>query len=355
MRQVKLGNRVIGDGHPTFIIAEMACSHDGSVDKAKRIIRGAAEAKADAINFQVFSIEDLMVPQYGSGKARVSAGKESLPIFDYLKTISFGPQIWEQLFIYARERNLLIISVCGDLPSIELVSDLKPDAYTVSAPSLCEEKYVKKIAAKMKPVFIRTGGAFLGEIEKAIMWINECGNSDIILLHGFQNYPTKLEDMHLRYIQSLKQVFSLPVGIAEHTDAESSLALVVPLVALAFGANVIEKHITHDRSLKGIDFESALDPEGLRNLVQNLRQVEKAFGSPAVRPFSGAEADYRQSVKKRTVARNTLAKGERITSDKITFKRSDEGVYPDESQYLIERRVNTKIEKDEPITWDRIS
>jgi sialic acid synthase SpsE len=295
-----------------------------------------------------------MVPQYGSGRARVSAGKESLPIFDYLKTISFGPQIWEQLFIYARKRNLLIISVCGDLPSIELVSDLKPDAYTVSAPSLCEEKYVKKIAAKMKPVFIRTGGAFLGEIEKAIMWINECGNSDIILLHGFQNYPTKLEDMQLRRIQSLKQVFSLPVGIAEHTDAESSLALVVPLVALAFGANVIEKHVTHDRKLKGEDFESALNPDEFKKFVEQVREIEKTFGSPGIGPLSEDELNYRQVCRKRAIANRPIKKGERITPEKITFKRSDEGAYPDEITFIIGRTVSQNIEANDPITWDKV-
>ena len=143
--------------------------------------------------------------------------------------------------------------------------------------------------------------------------------------------------------------------VADHVDGGSELALIVPVAAVAFGANVIEKHITHDRNLKGVDFESALGPEGLKRMVQDLRDVEKAFGSPAVRPLSGAEADYRQSAKKRTVARNTLEKGEKITRDNIAFKRSDEGVYPDESQSLIGRTVNTKVEKNEAITWDRIS
>jgi N,N'-diacetyllegionaminate synthase len=354
MRKVKLGDIVIGNGQPTFIIAEMAYSHDGSVDKARTIIRGAAQAQADAINFHITSIEDYMVPQYTGGRGRITAGKDRQYIYDYLCEISLSQKAWKELFTYARERHLFISTMCNDLPSVEFASELEPDMYGIHSACLAEEDLVTSVASKQKPVFLKVGGTYLGEIERAVWLIQQADNHDIVLMHGIQNYPTKLEDMHLRYIKSLKQIFGLPVGFADHTDGGSELAMIIPLVAVASGANVIEKHITHDRRAKGIDFESALDPEGLRRLIKNLRQIEKAFGSPAIRPFSGAEADYRQSAKKRTVARNTLEKGEKLTRDKIAFKRSDDGVYPDESQYLIGRTVNTKVEKDEPITWDKI-
>ena len=355
MRQVKVANRVIGDGCPTFIVAEMACSHDGSVDKAKVIIRGAAEARADAINFHLTSMEDYMVPQYTGGRGRITEVKDAQYIYEPLCKLNLSQDDWRELFAYAREQHLLISALCNDLRSVEFASHLGPDMYGIHSSCLAEEDLVTAVAVKQKPVFLKAGGTYLGEIERAVLLMQKTGNYDIVLMHGIQNYPTKLEDMHLCYIQSLKQIFSLPVGFADHTDGGSEMAMIIPLVALASGANVIEKHITHDRRLKGIDFESALDPVGLKNLVQNLRQVEKAFGSSAVRSFSEAEADYRQSVKKRTVARDTLEKGDKITKDKITFKRADEGVYPDESQYLIGRSVSTRVEKDEPITWDKIS
>ena len=354
MKQVKLGDKAIGDGYPTFIIAETACSHDGSVEKAENMIRGAAEAKADSVNFQVFSIKDLMVPQYGSGRARVSAGKESQPVYDYLSTISFEPEIWKDLFDYARKRKLLIICTCGDLHSVNFVSKLEPDAYTISAPSLCEEGFVREIATKGKPIFLRIGGSFLGEIEKAVMLIRECGNSDIILIHGFQNYPTKLEDMNLSYMQSLKSIFCLPVGFADHVDAESELALFLPLVALPFGANVIEKHITHDRKLKGEDFESALNPDEFKKFVQYVREIDKTFGSPDVRQLSEDELNYRQVCRKRMVASKPLKKGEEISHDKIAFKRSDEGIFPDEYRFTIGRKVNRDIAENDPITMDKL-
>lgn len=354
MRCVKVGNKIIGDGHPAFIVAEMAMCHDGSIEKAKKIIAGAAEAKADAINFHITSMEDYMIPQYRGSRGSIAAGKDTPTIYDKLSTKNLGREAWRELFDYARDRHLLISAMCNDLPSVEFASQLGPDMYGIHSSCLGEEDLVRTVAAKRKLIFLKVGGTYLGEIERTVLLIQEMGNHQIVLIHGIQSYPTKLEDMHLMYIQSLKQIFSLPVGFADHTDGSSELAMIVPLVALPFGANVIEKHITHDRSLKGIDFESALNPKGLKDLIRNLREIEKTFGSPAVRPFSEAEADYRQLAKKRTVATKVLGKGERITVDKITFKRSDEGIYPDENKYLIGRMTNKRIEKDEPITWDKI-
>lgn len=344
---------MVGNGHSTFIIAEMAWSHDGSVEKAKKIIEGAAKAKADAICFHLTSMEDYMIPDYGSGRGRVSAGKESTPIYEYLSSINLREKDWMELFPYAKGLGLLMCVMCNDLPSVEFASKLAPDAYVISPATLAEEELIKAVARKKKPVFIRIGGALLSEVERAVSVMKEAGNEAIVLVHGFQNYPTKLEDMHLKYIESLKRAFSLPVGFADHTDGGSDLALVVPLMALPFGANVIEKHITHDRSLKGEDFESALNPEDFERFVRNLREVEKSFGAPSIRPLSEDELNYRQVVRKRAVASRAIEKGERITKDNVIFKRSDEGVFPDEIQHLLGRKATKPIKKNEPITWDK--
>lgn len=131
------------------------------------------------------------------------------------------------------------------------------------------------------------------------------------------------------------------------------MALIIPLMALPFGANVIEKHVTHDRSLKGEDFESALDPKDFELFVRNIREVEKSFGLSSVRPFSEDELNYRQVVRKRAVASRDIKKGEKITENNIVFKRADEGVFPDEIQYLLGKATNKPIKKNEPITWDK--
>jgi len=355
MKQIKIKNKIIADNLPTFIVAEMAWSHDGSMEKAKKIIRAASDAKADAIKFHITSLEDYMVPQYGSGKGRVSAGKEGRRIYDYLKSINLDRKAWKELFSYVKGLDLLICAMCNDLPSFKFASKLNPDIYDIHSSCLSDEDFIKEVAKEMKPVFLGIGASTLSEIEKAIFWIKETGNNNIALIYGFQSYPTRLEDMHLRHIQSLKQMFSLPVGFADHTDGGSELALITPLVALPFGANIIEKHVTYDRSARGEDSESALDPGDLKKLVQLVREVEKAFGSPATRPFSEQELNYRQVSKKRTVAKVNIKKNEKITKDKIAFKRSDEGVYPEESKFLVGRTAKRDIKKNEALTWEKIS
>lgn len=349
MKLVKVGNKTIGDGNPAFIIAEMAWSHDGSVEKARKIIDAAAGARADAICFHLTSMEDYMVPHYRTEKGRVSAGKEARPIYEYLTAINLNQKAWKELFPYAKGRGLLVCTMCNDLPSVALAYELGTDAYVVSPASLAEEDLVKEVAGKGNPVFLRIGGALMEEVERAISWIKEVGNENIVLIHGFQSYPTKLEDMNLKLIPALKQKFSLPIGFADHTDGGSELALTVPLAALPFGANLIEKHVTHDRSFKGEDFESALDPKDFKRFVVNLREIEKTFGSPEIRPLSEEELKYREVVRKRAVANRDIKKGEKITRDKIAFKRSDEGIFPDEVDRVLGKIAVKDIKKNDPI------
>lgn len=354
MKVIQIGTKKIGNGYPTFIVAEMAWSHDGSVEKAKKIIEAAANANVDAICFHITSLADYMVPSYKSGKGRVSAGRESLSLYRYLKDINLGKKAWRELFSYAKKLKLLICAMCNDLPSVNFVSKLKPDAYIISLSSITEEELIRRVAREKKPIFLRISGAFLSEVEKAISLIRKEQFDDIVLIYGFQSYPTRLEDINLARIRSLKAAFSLPIGFADHTDGGSDLALVVPLIALPFGANVIEKHLTHDRSLKGEDFESALNPEDMKKFVQNLREIEKTFGSSSIKPLSKAELDYRQVLIKRVVAGRDLKKGEKITRKKIAFKRADEGIFPDEIERILGKKAVVNIKKDDSITLEKV-
>lgn len=351
MNELKIRDRIIGDGSPAFIIAEMAWSHDGSLENAQRIIKAASEAKADAVKFHITSIDEYMVPHYRSGKDRASVSKEGKSLYDYLRSINLSQKDWETLFNFAKEQNLLIIAMCNDLESLNFASNLDPDIYDIHFSCLSDEDFVKEVAKKRKPVFLSIGASTLGEIEKAVFWIKEMGNEEIALIYGFQNYPTKPENINIRYIPSLKQIFSVPVGFADHTDGGSELAMIIPVAALSVGANIIEKHITYDRNVRGEDYESALNPDDLKKFVVFIREVEKALGSPALRLLSQAELKYREVAKKRTVAKFDISKNTKITKDMIAFKRSDEGIYPEESKFLIGRITKYDIKKNEGITW----
>ena len=355
MKQVKIANKIIGDGQPAFVIAEMAWSHDGSLEKAKAIVKGTSDAGADAISIHVTSMKDYMVKAYGAAAGQtLSAGKEQEIVYDYLNRINLNNSDWKELFAYARSLGLAICAMTNDIKSLRLCEKLKPDAYVIATACFVEENLVSEIAKQKKPVILRIGGATLGEIENTINLINRLGTGDIMLLHGIQLYPTRIEDTHLRLIPALKEIFGLPVGLADHIDAESSLALVIPMAALGSGANAIEKHITHDRSLHGEDIEAALNPDEFKTFVNYIRETEKSLGVSHFRTFSAAELKYRAVSRKRTVASRPIKRGQKLTQEDIIFKRADSGIYPDESRFIVGRTAGEDIEKDSSITWDKV-
>lgn len=352
---VKVGDKTIGGGVGAFVIAEMAWGHDGSLDKAMTIVDGAADAGADAVCIHVTSLPDYMVEHYGSGEGRVSAGHEDQEVYRYLESINLREEDVAALFRRAKERGLAVAPMCNDLPSVEFVRGLGPDAYVLPAAAFCEDAFVRAVAREGRPVFLRIGGALLGEIEAVVRTMAEEGNDSAVIIDGFQSYPTELKDMNLRYMKTLKKVFGVPVGFADHADGDSEMALVVPLLAVACGADVIEKHLTHDRSLKGEDFESALNPDEFAVLVTRIRETEVMLaGTAHAHALSEAEAKYRAVCRKRAVAARDIAPGERIGPGDIVYKRCDVGVYPDEADRVLGRTAREAMATGEAVTPERV-
>ncbi len=349
---LKIGNRIIGDGK-TFVIAEMAWSHDGSSDIAKKIIDAAAEAKADAINMHVTFLSEYMIRSYGAGKGRLSAGKDDSDVYKYLDKINPSFDMLQELIAYAKKKGLLISLLCNDMRSVDFAAQ-HADIFQIHSGTMLEEDLVRKVASQKKPIVLKVGGAYLGEIEKSLSWIKEEGNNSIILMYGFQNYPTRLETIHLNFIKTLQETFGLHVGFADHTDGSTEIAVIIPLVGIAKGATVIEKHLTHDREKKCEDFESALNPDAFAKMMQFIREMESSFGSSSMRAFSADELNYRQVSKKRVVAKAAMRKGSVLTKDMLICKRSDEGVYPDEIKMLLGRTLKLDREPDDPITWETL-
>lgn len=354
MQEIRTTKRTIGPGHPTYVIAEMAWSHDGSAEKALAIIEGAAKAKADAVGLHITSMPDYMVPHYGSGKGRVSAGKEDQNIFRYLDRINLTFADWSLLIPKAKEKGLDICVMANDWPSFEFAQKFAPDMFIISPASFVEEDFIRAQARTGRPLLLRVGGAMLGEIEKVIYWAQGEGNRQIILLFGFQNYPTRIEDTHLAFLRTLRGTFGFQVGLADHLDADDPLALILPLLALPMGATVLEKHVTHDRSLRGEDFESALNPGELSRMVQWIHQAEKAMGSAHPQDIYATMDAYRQISRKRAVAACEIREGDVVSRKSIVFKRSDEGISPDEVKYVLGRKARRKIAANEAITIDAV-
>lgn len=340
---------------PTFIIAEMAWAHDGLPEKAKTIMKGAKEAGADAISVHITNMPAYMVKHYKSlaGKT-LSEGREDFNIYAYQDAINIKDKDWPGLFSYAKKLGLAILAMPNDHPSIALCRKLKPDAHVIHASCFTDEDFVSAVGKEKKPVILRMGGATIGEIERTVRLLQHAGASEVVLLHGIQLYPTNIGDTHIGLVPALRDMFGLNVGLADHVDATSPLASIIPLLAIPLGITIIEKHITHDRSLKGEDIEAALNPDEFKTFVSYVRAAEKAMGVSSFRDLSQAEIVYRGVSRKKTVAAKDIKKGEKITKTHLAFKRSDTGAPMEESKYLIERTAKEEVKKDEGITWERI-
>lgn len=339
----------------TFIIAEMAWAHDGSLEKAKKIAKAASDAGADAVGIHITSMPDYMVKRYGSNAGQtLSAGNESVCVYDYLVKINLKKEEWAAFFSYTKKLGLKIAVMPNDRPSLKFSSALKPDIYVIAAACFTEEDFVALVAKEKKPVVLRIGGATLGEIENTVRILQKGGATNITLLHGIQLYPTHVADTHVNLLSSLRAIFGLPVGIADHVDAKSDLALVIPLLAIPLGVSMIEKHLTHDRSLKGEDIEAALNPDEFATFVRYVRACEEALGENSFREFSKGELTYRNVSRKKIVAAKILKKGEVMERTSFTFKRSDIGLPAGEAKHLIGKKAKRAIAKDEGITWENI-
>ncbi len=354
MSNVRIGAKDVGVGQQAFVVAEMAWSHDGLVEKARDIIAGAARAGADAINFHLTSLPDYMVPFYGAGPGRLSGGNDTLDVYRYLEKINLTFEVWPDLVAFARQSGLAVSIMCNDEPSVAFaIANVAPDMLMIHPSCVGDERLLRSMAAYGRPFVIYTGGLHLGEIENAVRWATLEGNNNLVLQHGFQSYPTAIADNHLRAIRTLKSQFGFPVAFADHTDGDDPMAMIVPLLAVAMGADVVEKHITHDRTLKGEDFEAAFSPDQFAVFVDRLRQSERSFGQSSWQPLSERQLKYRSVVRKRAVAAAPIAAGTKLTRDIITFKRADIGLYPEEISNLDGNIVVARdLETNAPIVWE---
>lgn len=335
----------------TYIIAEIAWGHDGSKKQALELVKAAKKSGADGISIHITDLPTYMVPYYGSGEGKVSKGREHLEVYNYLQDINISNNDWIEICEVIKKEKLDLCIMPNDLASLKFSEEvLKPEFYVISAAGFVEKEFVKEVAKLNKKTLFRIGGAYLGEIEDALNIFYKEKNSNIILLHGFQNYPTKLEETNLALLASLKNIFGVEVGLADHIDGGSDLAKIIPILALSYGATYIEKHITLDRDEKSEDFESALDPKAFEEMVNYVRAAEIAIGESKLKGLSDATIRYRNISRKRIVASRKINEGEVIDKNSICFMRSDIGLTPDKTDVIIGRKAKSEIRKNDSIT-----
>ncbi len=346
--RVKIADRLIGEGEACFVIAEAGVNHNGDINLAKKLIDIAKEAGADAVKFQTFKAEELVTK--GTEKAqyqRQTTGADESQ-FEMIKKLELAESAFKELSDYTQKRGLLFLSSPFDSGSVDLLDRLGIAAFKIPSGEITNFPLLKHIAQKIKPIILSTGMSTISEIEEALAVIQEEGLHDIIMLHCVSSYPAKAEDMNLRAMETLRQVFNLPVGLSDHT-----LGITVPIAAVALGACIIEKHFTLDKSLPGPDHGASLEPDELKQMVMAIREVEKALGDGIKEPTKGEEENKRLA-RRSIVARVAIPKGEIITQEMLAVKRAGEGLEPKYLKRICGTRIKGTIKEGETITWDKL-
>ncbi|MHA1381910.1 MAG: N-acetylneuraminate synthase family protein [Candidatus Helarchaeota archaeon] len=268
MNVIKIGDKLVGDGNPTFIIAEIGINHNGDVEIAKKLIDVAAVSGCDAVKFQKRTPELCVPEEMREVKRETPWGIMSY--LEYRKKIEFGEKEYDEIDRYCKEKGIIWFASAWDIPSIEFLEKYNLKVFKVPSALLTYRDYLERLKKLNVPIILSTGMSDIEMVKKAV---NILGEERIILLHAVSTYPAKPEEVNLKVINRYREIFECPVGYSGH-----EVGLQITLAAVALGANVVERHITLDRSMWGTDQSASLEPIGLMKLVRDIRIIEVALG-----------------------------------------------------------------------------
>lgn len=266
-KSVKIADKYIGDGHPCFIIAEIGINHNGQVSLAKKMIDIAVTTGCDAVKFQKRTVDVVYTKE--------ELAKERKSVFgntngDLKRGLEFSKEDYSEIDRYCKERGILWFASCWDEDSVDFINEFNPPCYKIASASLTDDNLLKYTKSKGKPILLSTGMSTLKEIRHAI---NILGEDNLVIYHCTSTYPSNAEEMNLRVIETFKQEFNCPIGYSGHERGVTPSVL-----AVALGANSVERHITVDRTNWGSDQAASLEMAGLSHMVRDIRQVPALLG-----------------------------------------------------------------------------
>ena len=345
--KIKIGNKLVGDGEPVFIIAEIGSNFDNSLERAKKLIDLAKDCGVDAVKFQTFKSDKIVSKEGFEGlKTGFQAGWKEDVITVYKK--AEFPREWHKIiFDYAKSKGLICFSAPYDKEAVDLLEELNVEVYKVGSGDINWLDMIKYIAKKNKPILLGTGASTLEEVEEAVNIIKNEGNNQLVLLQCVTNYPSSFENANIRVLNTFKKKFSTLVGYSDHTPG-----YIVPMGSVALGSCVIEKHFTDDKTRKGPDHPYAMNPEELKLMVDNIRNLEKSLGSSIKKVYS--EESETVVLQRRCIrAKNELSEGTIISEDMLEILRPapKDSIPPKYFYDLVGKTVKTKIIKGKAIIW----
>ncbi len=345
---MKSVNTYINNTHKTYIIAELSANHEQNFDLAVETIKAMKEAGADAVKIQTYRAGDITLdsdkPWFRTRDDSLWAGQK---LYDLYKK---GETPWEwhkPLKELAESLGMDFFSSPFDLEAVDFLESLDMPMYKIASPEITDIPLIKKCAETGKPIIISTGAAALEDIDLAVKTCLDAGNDKIALLKCTTAYPTPYEEVNLRSMEFLRKRYNVVVGLSDHT-----LGIEIPIASVVMGARIIEKHFILSRKGNGLDKEFSLEPQEFKQMVDAVRNVEKALGTEeyVVTPRMKNAFKMRRSL---FVAKD-MKKGEKFTAENIKSVRPGLGLHPKFYYDILGKRATKDIERGTPLDWSMI-
>jgi len=349
LREIKIGDKIIGDGHRVCIVAEIGVNHNGDPAIAERLIRAAASAGADAVKFQTFKAEGLVAKDTSKDRYMKAETGSGETMYEMFKKLELPKESYPALKSMAESMGLIFFSSPFDEEAADFLFDIGVAVFKIASAEITNLPMIKYIGQKGLPVILSTGMSTLDEVKAAVKTLLNAGCKEIILLHATISHPAQKNDLNLRAIGTLKAEFDCPVGYSDHTDDA-----LVPCLAVASGAILIEKHFTLDRAMSGPDHCHSMNPKEMEEMVKAIRDTEIMLGT-SYKSFVKAEEEVRVLARRSVVARGDISKGTRIEPSMITTKRPGTGIQPADIDAVSGRLALVDIAGDEVIRWDMLA
>ncbi len=342
MNQIKIGNRIIGENYPVFVIAEAGINHNGSFSIAKKLVNMAKKAGADCFKIQTHITEEEMM------KTKILPGKISKkPLWDIIKNCELTEKEELDLKEYCKEKGILFLSTPFSIPAVNRLEKIKMLAYKIGSGELTNLPFLKHIAKTGKPVILSTGMSEMSEIKEAIKLFNK-SKTPVAILQTTSEYPCDYKDINLGVIDNYKKLFNMPIGISDH-----SLGIYTALGAVAKGASIVEKHITLNKKMLGPDQKLSLEINELSELVKGCKAIKLALGSS--KKILKNELPVLRFARESIVTIENIPKGEKFTEENLTTKRPNTGEIPAKKFYkVIGKKATKNIQKNKQLKYSDV-
>jgi len=347
--EIHISNRIIGDNHPVFIVAEISANHNQKFDLAVDTIKAIKESGANAVKLQTYTPDTITIDcdneYFQIKQGTLWDGKTLYQLYQE----AYTPWEWQpKLKEIAEDLGLICFSTPFDKTAVDFLEDMKVPAYKIASFEITDIPLIEYVASKGKPVIISTGIATLSDIEEAVNACKKIGNEQIAILKCISAYPAPLEEVNLNTIPNLAETFKTIVGISDHT-----LGISVPIASIALGAKIIEKHFILDRKLGGPDAAFSIEPKEFKAMVTAVREVEKALGEVTYE-LSEKVKKSREFSRSLFVVKD-IKQGETLTEENVRSIRPGYGLHPKYLRYVLGKRAIKNFKKGTPLSIEMIS